>query len=54
MLHIPNWLEMHTKPLRTFLMIDLILSLIEEMEMLIELMKEALSICYSISLLQKQ
>jgi hypothetical protein len=33
---------------------DLILLLIEEIEKLMELMKEILLICYSISLLQKQ
>jgi uncharacterized protein YhhL (DUF1145 family) len=54
MLHNPNQLEMHTKPLWTFLIMDLILLLIEEMEILIELMKEVLLMCHSTSLLQKQ
>jgi hypothetical protein len=54
MLHDPNRLETRTKPLWTSLMMDLILLLMEEMEMLMELMKEALSICHSASLLQKQ
>jgi hypothetical protein len=52
--HDPNHLGMHTKALWTFLKIDPILLLIEEMEKLMELMKEVLSTCHSMSLLQKQ
>jgi hypothetical protein len=52
--HHPNRLGMHTKPLWTFLMMDLILLLMEEMEMLMEQMKEVLSMCHSMPLLQKQ
>jgi hypothetical protein len=50
-LHTPNRLEMHTKPLWTFLTMDLILSLMEEMEKLMELIKEALPMRHSAPLL---
>jgi hypothetical protein len=51
MLHTPNQLEMDTKPLWTFLAMDLILLLMEEMEKLMELMKEVLLTCHSAPLL---
>jgi hypothetical protein len=51
MLYTPHWLEIHTKPLWTFLMMDLIVLLIEEMETLMEPMKKALPICHSVPLL---
>jgi hypothetical protein len=51
MLYTPNQLEIHTKHLWTFLMKDLILLPMQEMNMLMELMKEALSMCHSMPLL---
>jgi hypothetical protein len=52
--HDPNWLGTDTKALWTILKMDLILLLMEEMEKLMELMKEALSTRHTASLLQKQ
>jgi hypothetical protein len=50
-LHAPNRLEMRTKHLWTFLAMDLILLPMEEMEKLMELMKEALPMRRSAPLL---
>jgi hypothetical protein len=51
MLHTRNRLEMRTKHLWTFLTLDLIRLLMEKMEKLMELMKEALPIRHSAFLL---
>jgi hypothetical protein len=51
MLGAPNWLEMRTKPLWTFLTMDVFLLPMEEMEKLMKLMKEALPIHHGAPLL---